>query len=147
MSYPPNSKCPCLSALPYKKCCGPLHKGNPAPTPQALMRSRFAAYALRMTGYIMKTTHPEGAHYQADANAWHKEILEFSSATRFKGLTILDAPAPLNSALTENEDDEAFVTFHAKLWARNEDHSFTEKSSFRRHDGQWKYFGAEFLDS
>lgn len=105
------------------------------------MRSRFAAYALRMTGYIMKTTHPENSQYQADANAWHKEILEFSSATRFKGLTIREATPPLET------DDEAFVTFHADLWARNEDHSFAEKSSFRRVDGQWKYFEAEFLDS
>ncbi len=104
------------------------------------MRSRFAAYALRMTGYIMKTTHPESAQCVADANMWHKEILEFSSATRFRGLTIQDAPPPLDT------DDEGFVTFHADLWARNEDHSFTEKSSFRRHDGQWKYFGAEFLE-
>ncbi len=108
------------------------------------MRSRFAAYALRMTGYIMKTTHPEGAHFQADENTWHKEILEFSSATRFRGLTIQDAPVVSDSDL--HEDAEAFVTFHAELWARNEDHSFTERSTFRRHDGQWKYFGAEFLE-
>ena len=85
MNYPPNSKCPCHSALPYKKCCGPYHKGTVPPTPEVLMRSRFAAYALRMTGYIMKTTHPESAQCVADANMWHKEILEFSSATRFRG--------------------------------------------------------------
>lgn len=89
----------------------------------------------------MKTTHPENPIYQADPNAWHKEILEFCRATRFKGLTIHEAIEPLNGA------DQAFVTFHAELWARNEDHSFTERSMFRRHEDQWKYYAAEFLDS
>ena len=34
------SLCPCGSGISYRDCCGPLHQGKPAPTPEALMRSR-----------------------------------------------------------------------------------------------------------
>ena len=38
--------CPCHSGLRYAACCGPLHEGaREADTPEALMRSRYAAFA------------------------------------------------------------------------------------------------------
>lgn len=144
MKYPPNSACPCHSEKAYRKCCGPYHGGEVCPTPDVLMRSRYAAYALRMPGYIMKTTHPESPQWQADVSAWHKEILAFSRTTRFKGLEILEAPAPEENP---GEGAEAQVTFRADLWGGQEDRSFTEKSLFVHHEGRWKYFSAEFLES
>src|SRR5206468_6493939 len=38
-------RCPCGSPLPYDDCCGRLHVGTAAPTAEALMRSRYSAFA------------------------------------------------------------------------------------------------------
>lgn len=39
--------CPCGSQIEYKSCCGVYHQGaRVAPTPEALMRSRYTAYSL-----------------------------------------------------------------------------------------------------
>ena len=66
--------CPCQSGLRYKRCCRPLHQGAPAPSPEALMRSRYSAYALGLVDYIIDTTLPAGPHWQADRSAWASEL-------------------------------------------------------------------------
>ena len=46
-----NSKmnCPCCSGKIYEECCAPFHrKEKHAPTAEALMRSRYSAYAILM---------------------------------------------------------------------------------------------------
>ncbi|MET0302974.1 MAG: YchJ family metal-binding protein, partial [Microbacteriaceae bacterium] len=46
--------CPCGSGRSYADCCGPAHAGSaPAPTAEALMRSRFSAYALGLADYVL----------------------------------------------------------------------------------------------
>lgn len=50
--------CPCESGRPYRDCCEPYHQGAAAPTPEALMRSRYSAYALRLSLYLLATWHP-----------------------------------------------------------------------------------------
>src|SRR5690349_18456573 len=52
------SVCPCGGSS-YPSCCKPLHDGKPAADPEALMRSRFSAYALRRTDHVHRTWHPE----------------------------------------------------------------------------------------
>lgn len=56
--------CPCESGKPYSKCCEVYHLGTPAPTAEALMRSRYSAYALAtknpaLTEYLLQTWHPD----------------------------------------------------------------------------------------
>ncbi|MEZ4669590.1 MAG: YchJ family metal-binding protein [Anaerolineae bacterium] len=123
----PHSLCPCHSGKPYKTCCQPLHKGAAAATPEALMRSRYSAYALNLADYIIQTTHPDGEHYQADRAAWTREVELFCKNTRFEGLHIMAAHADM-------------VTFRATLFANQRNVSFTEISLFRRHNGRWTYF-------
>lgn len=50
--------CPCGTERPYQTCCEPLHKGQPAKTAEALMRSRYSAYVLHLEVYLLKTWHP-----------------------------------------------------------------------------------------
>lgn len=126
MKISPNDACPCGSGAKYKKCCRVLHVGNPAPTPEALMRSRYTAYALNNAAYIMETTHPNSPHYEEDKIQWRKTIENFIQHTRFAGLQILSA-----------EGDT--VTFHATLFDGNVDISYTERSVFRQHEDRWKY--------
>ena len=68
----PNSTCPCGSKKKYKKCCAIYHKGALAPSALALMKSRYSAYAIGNSDYIIKTTHPENIDYTLDINSWKK---------------------------------------------------------------------------
>ena len=51
--------CPCGSGLTLAECCGPKIAGEPAATPEALMRSRYTAYALGDDAYVLATWAPE----------------------------------------------------------------------------------------
>lgn len=49
-------KCDCGSGKTYEQCCEPYHLGTKVPeTPEALMRSRYSAYALANIDYIQAT--------------------------------------------------------------------------------------------
>lgn len=50
--------CACGSGKPYTQCCGPYHAGTAAPTAEALMRSRYAAFVLEKVEYLLATWHP-----------------------------------------------------------------------------------------
>src|SRR5262249_5718105 len=48
--------CPCSSGKRYVECCKGRHDGTrPAETPDALMRSRYAAFALGLGAYLVDT--------------------------------------------------------------------------------------------
>lgn len=51
--------CPCGRGEPYGSCCGPLHGGEPAPTAERLMRSRYSAFVLGLADYLLDTWHPQ----------------------------------------------------------------------------------------
>ncbi|MDX8408522.1 MAG: YchJ family protein [Mariprofundales bacterium] len=54
------SPCPCGSRKSLAACCGQwLTENIPAPTAEALMRSRYSAYALHQYDYLLKTWHPD----------------------------------------------------------------------------------------
>ncbi len=97
------------------------------------MRSRYSAYALDLAKYLIATTHPEGSQYQADHASWEQDIHDFSQNTKFVGLKIIRVEADA-------------VTFHAALFADNDDVSFTERSVFRQHNGRWKYYAGTALE-
>jgi SEC-C motif-containing protein len=51
--------CACGTGSTYDACCGRLHRGAAsAETPEELMRSRYAAYALGQLDYVFRTWHP-----------------------------------------------------------------------------------------
>ena len=47
--------CPCGSTLAEADCCTPLIAGAPAPTAEALMRSRYTAYVRGAVDYLVAT--------------------------------------------------------------------------------------------
>jgi SEC-C motif domain protein len=54
-----NGPCPCGAGEAYGDCCGRFHRGEAnAPTADALMRSRFSAFALGDADYLRETWHP-----------------------------------------------------------------------------------------
>ena len=122
--------CPCHSGKPYKECCKIYHDGTPPPTPLALMRSRFAAYAMSNAQYIIQTTHPKSPYFESDLKKWEKGILEFCHSTKFENLEILGSG-----------DD--WVHFAAHL-RQNEKLLLEERSHFEKIDGKWLYVKGDF---
>lgn len=54
-----SNACPCGSDTTFSDCCQPIISGGQAPTPEALMRSRYSAYALSEWDYLLESWHPE----------------------------------------------------------------------------------------
>ena len=53
-------QCPCDSGKEYKDCCKPVLSGeSPAQTAEALMRSRYTAFAKGEVDYIFNSLHPD----------------------------------------------------------------------------------------
>ena len=130
MALARNAVCPCGSGRRAKGCCGKVLDGEPAATPEALMRSRYTAYATGAVGHVMRTTAPESPHARPDPVAWQRELVEYCEAVDFLGLTVLSA---------EEHGAVGRVQFHAKLAAHGRDLSFTEESTFVKRDGRWLY--------
>ncbi len=118
-------KCPCGSSLTLQDCCGQYINGYaPAPTAQALMRSRYVAYVQVNTDYLMKTWHhstrPEKPDFFNDNVVW-------------KGLEILSTKNGLEN------DTEGVVEFRAKCRVKEQAAGVDESSSFVKEDGHWYY--------
>jgi len=90
------------------------------------MKSRYVAYVVGDSAYIIKTTHPNNSDYTDNIESWRDSIELFSSSTEFLGLEILEFI---------DGENEAFVTFRAKLSSGD----MVEKSRFLRVDGKWLY--------
>jgi SEC-C motif domain protein len=133
MALARNSPCPCGSGRKGKACCGPVLDGAPAPTPEALMRSRYTAYATGAVGHVMRTTAEESPHFEADARRWREELAEYCRRVRFEGLEVRGA---------SEDGDAGRVQFFARLSVDGRDASFAEDSAFVRRDGRWLYVRA-----
>lgn len=101
------------------------------------MRSRYCAFALNLSEYIIKTSHKENQDYTNDILNWKKDIEEFSLNTEFRNLEILDF---------QEYKFESFVTFKATIFQNKEDVSFIEKSRFLKENNIWLYIDGEFLN-
>ena len=54
--------CPCQSGKTYAACCAPFHEGAKPASAEELMRSRYSAYVLQKTDYLVATTVPAQRH-------------------------------------------------------------------------------------
>jgi SEC-C motif-containing protein len=120
--------CPCGSGLDLNDCCAPLHFGRPAPTAEALMRSRYAAFATGNMDYLEKTCSPE-LRKNFKRPRVGEEVPEW---TGVKILRTVDGGA---------DDETGQVEFIANYKLRGQNHSMRELSDFRRIDGAWIYIG------
>ncbi|MBA3958670.1 MAG: zinc chelation protein SecC [Parachlamydiaceae bacterium] len=122
--------CACHSGQLYKICCSVYHKGILPENALQLMRSRYCAYALGLSDYIIETTNPDHSAYKKDREIWVSDILAFSKNTQFVGLEILEFQYGVT---------EAYVTFRAILKQAGRDASFSERSCFFKKAGRWVY--------
>lgn len=138
MKFSPNDICPCGSFKKYKKCCKPFHDKITSPkTALELMKSRFSAFSVCNSEYIIFSTHQNNPDFTQDLKSWNNDILNFSKNTRFEKLEILEFI---------DGEVESFVTFKATLFQDKNDISFIEKSRFLKTEEIWKYVDGQFID-
>ena len=120
------STCPCCSGLSYDNCCRPLLEGvTAAPTAQRLMRSRYSAFTVGLSQYLLATWHPD-----------HRpRSVHLDPAVRWTALEILGSTG---GSLLQNHGT---VEFRAHYRAGRLDGEQHENSEFVRLDGQWVYVG------
>lgn len=127
-------KCPCFSGKKYQECCKPFHEGEIPENALLLMRSRYAAYALNMPDYIIRTTHPASPQYIENKFLWKRSISQFAKNTMFNKLEVLDFKENINLAT---------VTFTAYISQKEQDATFTERSYFEKINTRWFYRGGQ----
>jgi SEC-C motif-containing protein len=112
-------QCPCGTGQPYDACCGPLHRGDgTAGTAEALMRSRYSAFAVGDVAYLRSSWHP----------STRPARLDLDPGPRWLGLEILHAEGGLF-------DTAGVVEFRA----RHSGGVLHERSRFTREGGRWLY--------
>ncbi len=120
--------CPCGSEQQYARCCGRWHAGPEhlgAPTAEALMRSRYSAYTLNLTDYLLATWHP-----RTRPSALEGQPPEL----RWLGLEL--------RRYEPHDADHASVEFVARSKLGGRAHRLVELSRFERLNGCWLYVGA-----
>ncbi|MDX9717576.1 MAG: YchJ family metal-binding protein [Thauera sp.] len=120
----PTAPCLCGSGQRFAQCCGPALCGaHPACTAEALMRSRYTAFALRDTAYLLASWHPSTRPASLD--------LDETPAPKWIGLQVR-AHRPLDEVHAE-------VEFIARCRVGGRAQRLHETSRFVCEDGRWYY--------
>ncbi len=121
--------CPCGQGT-YAQHCGALHAGADAPDAEALMRSRYSAYALGLADYLLATWHP-------GTRPAHLDLHE-DPPLRWLGLDVKRHVADGDSAVVE------FVARHRQGGGRAG--RLHETSRFVRERQLWLYVDGHVTD-
>ncbi|MEH0827507.1 MULTISPECIES: YchJ family protein [unclassified Micromonospora] len=123
----PGRPCPCGSGLPYADCCGLLHRGEgTAGTAEALMRSRFSAFAVGDAGYLLRSWH----------SSTRPARLRLDPGEQWTRLEIVGTD---RGGLF---DSTGTVEFRAHYRESGRPGTLHERSRFVREDGRWVYLDA-----
>ena len=122
--------CPCGLHARYDRCCGRYHRAGElhlrAPTAEALMRSRYSAYVLKLEDYLLATWHPETRPSELDLAA---------DDSKWLGLEVRKHAV--------QDDTHATVEFVARYRIAGKGHRLHELSRFVKQDGRWYYHDGE----
>jgi SEC-C motif domain protein len=127
------SPCPCDSGHPYPTCCGRWHAGAlhlQAPDAQALMRSRYSAFVLDLTGYLRDTWHSSTRPATIEPNP---------AGLKWLGLSI--------KRHARQDDTHATVEFVARSRWQGKGERLHETSRFVLEEGRWFYVDGDIHES
>ena len=121
--------CFCNSEKLFKDCCEPYLKGlKKAPTAEALMRSRYSAYASHQADYLVATT-----HISQRSNHSREDILLWAIRNKWQKLEVLKAT-------------ETTVEFKAYFLDQNKTSQIHhEFSTFKQEEGVWYYVDGQYF--
>ena len=122
-------ECYCGSTKQFEDCCEPIIKDSEkATTAEALMRSRYSAYAAHQADYLVATTHiSQRKHYTKT------EILNWATTNKWLKLEIVKT--------TENTVE--FKAYFSDNALQN--HIHHELSTFTFENGSWFYVDGQFF--
>ena len=122
------SGCYCGNSVSFQNCCEPYIKGiKNAPTAEALMRSRYSAFATGAADYLVNTTHISKRRFHNK-----KDILAWSQANKWLKLEVLAST-------------ETTVTFKAYYLDENlKAQVHYEHSTFKLKNDKWFYIDGEY---
>jgi SEC-C motif-containing protein len=121
------SACHCGRGKPYEACCGRLHSGaENAASAEALMRSRYSAYVLKLEDYLLATWHPDTRPAELDLAA---------DDSKWLGLEVKKRAA--------QDASHATVEFVARYRIAGRGYRLHEISRFVREDGSWFYLDGD----
>lgn len=126
-----DARCPCGTGLIYGECCARFHRGAAAPTAEALMRSRYSAFAAGDESYLLASWHP----------STRPAALDLDDGVRWRRLDIVrtEAGGPF--------DRTGVVEFAARfVEADGERGMLRETSRFVREEGRWTYLDGVHAD-
>lgn len=120
--------CYCGNHLSFQECCEPFIKGvQKPPTSEALMRSRYSAYATGEADYLVNTT-----HVSTRKNHKKSDILSWAKNNKWTQLAIISA-------------SETTVIFNAYyLDNRLQPQVHYEQSTFVFENGSWFYVDGSY---
>ena len=118
------SLCICGSNINYEACCGKYHQGAIAETAEALMRSRFSAFALHDDAYLLKTWAPT------------TRPAELNSAENSLAWKYLQIVSTHKGQVTDNNGTVEFKAFYEQ---HDELYLIHELSRFKKEAGRWFY--------
>lgn len=129
--------CFCGSQKDYSDCCGPYLKDEKfAPTPEALMRSRYSAYVQGNLDYIAETMRGKAAE-----NFDLVLSKARSDESEWLGLQVLKAP-PVSPS-----DTVGFVEFIARYKSHGLEVAMHELSEFHLENGRWYYVDGKIFNT
>jgi SEC-C motif-containing protein len=124
--------CICGTGRAFDDCCGPIIEGAAAPTAEALLRSRYTAFAMARTDYLVDTLTPD-LRDSFDL----VEAESVAADAKWQGLEI--------RSITGGgvDDDSGAIEFVATFRLRDELRVHHELSQFRRQGGYWLCAGGQ----
>jgi len=126
--------CPCGLGPSYDECCGRYISGKElAPTPEALMRSRYSAYVEGEIDWVVESHDPETRH-EVD----EKGAREWSGAADWDGLTVHETSGG-------EGDEDGMVEFSARYELQGRLVSHRERAVFKKRKGRWYYHDGEMV--
>jgi SEC-C motif-containing protein len=121
------SACPC-GGPSFETCCGPRLDGTrPAETAEALMRSRYTAFARARVDYLRDT------QLESTRDMSWEDTEQWTKSVHWVGLEIVDHQRGGPG------DDTGIVEFIARYLEAGTVFSLRERSTFARRDGRWRY--------
>lgn len=133
---PSSSPCLCGSGVAFGACCRPLLRGGEAASAEALMRSRFTAFALGAVDHLWRTLHPAHSDRAPPRTDVERALAHVCRTTRFQGLRVTGTtPADVDGVAT--------VSFAVRAFVDGKDASFSERSRFAVAEGGWRYLDGD----
>jgi SEC-C motif domain protein len=123
-------RCTCGSVAPFDECCGPILAGAAAGTAEALMRSRFSAFARADREHLLRSWHPSTRPRRLD--------LDDGTVWRRLQIVATEAGGPA--------DERGVVEFRASYRTPDGAGLLHERSRFVRSARRWVYLDGTLLD-